>query len=124
MTWKEYIWVLSVGCSVAGCRTAPGPAAAAAEPAEPVYVEVVAGRVMHVNGREGHVILECASLPSAGEEAKVYRGEELVGRLRVSGPGRFPFVAADILEGRPREGDLAKRMVRKGAAAPSNGGKE
>jgi hypothetical protein len=106
-----------------GCRTA-SPPAAAPPPAEPVYVEVAAGRVVHVNGREGHVILECPSLPSAGEEAKVYRGAELVGRLRISHLGRFPFVAADIVEGEPREGDLARRKIRKGATAPNGERKE
>ena len=110
------------GLVLAGCRTpAPPPAAA---PSEPVYVEVGAGRVVHVNRREGHVILECASLPLEGEEATLYRGNEPVGRLRISGHGRLPFVAADLLEGDAREGDLARRKIRKGATPPSDGGKE
>ena len=102
--------------TLAGCRTPSAPRASAAPP-PPVLLTV--GHVLHVNAPRGYAVLQCGSLPSPGEEARVFRGEQPVARLRISGPNRPPFVTADILDGQPLEGDAVKVFRQRGAAAPS-----
>jgi hypothetical protein len=92
---------------LAACRTVPTLPAPAAEATPTPAAKprpVFAGEVVQI-GDDGYVVLRCAVLPSEGEEAKVYRGDEVVARLRISGPAYPPFIAADVIEGRPRPGD-------------------
>jgi hypothetical protein len=100
----------------------------AAEPGEsaakPVLVELTIGRVLHVNTNYSYVILQCGSLPSPGEEAKVCRGNAVVARLKIDSSDRFPFVAADVIEGQPQEGDSVKQVMKKYARSPDDGRKE
>ncbi len=91
------------------CRTSRAPGGAFPEQ-KLVAIEVVVGRVLRVSPEHGYVVLQCASLPLTGEEAKVYRDEQGVGRLRISGPINMPFAIADILEGTPEAGDFARVM--------------
>jgi hypothetical protein len=92
--------------------------------AKPVLVELIIGRVLHVNTNYNYVILQCGSLPSTAEEAKVYREDAVVARLKISGFDRFPFVAADVIDGRPRKGDVVKQAMKKYKRAPGDGRKE
>lgn len=97
---------------------------AASEPGEqagkPVLVELTIGRVLHVNTNYSYVILQCGSLPSTDEEAKVCRGNAVVARLRINSAARFPFVAADVIEGQPQEGDSVKQVTKKYARSPND----
>jgi len=61
-----------------------------------------------VNGERGFVILDCLVPPREGEELAVWRDDERVGWVRVTARRRPPFVAADILAGALRRGDLAR----------------
>lgn len=63
------------------------------------------GQVIHVNDRGRFVTAECAVLPSPGEEARVFRKNLVVGRIRFTPPVRFPYMTADVLEGRVAAGD-------------------
>lgn len=90
----------------------------------PVLVELTIGRILHVDTNYSYVILQCGSLPSPGEEAKVCRGNAVVARLTINSLDRFPFVAADVIEGRPQEGDSVKQVMKKYARSPDDGGKE
>ncbi|OQW97808.1 MAG: hypothetical protein BWK77_00840 [Verrucomicrobia bacterium A1] len=99
-----------------GCRTLPEAPA----PTVPPPVLLTVGRVLSVNAERGYVVVECGSLPSPGEEAKVFRGEQAVALLRISGPSRPPFVTADIVDGQPQPGDTVKVFRTRGAAAPNN----
>ena len=83
-----------------------------------VLVELTIGRVLHVNTNYNYVILRCGSLPSSEEEAKLWHGDVVVARLKISGSDRFPFVAADIIDGYPREGDLVKQTLKKCLRSP------
>ena len=98
------------------------------EPAEPPVtvkeVEFTIGRVMHVNAPCGYVIIQCGSLPSADGEAKVCREGAVVARVKINGSERFPFVAADVVEGEPREGDTVKQVMKKIVRSPDDGRKE
>lgn len=105
----------------AGCRTVPPPPVLPADRAR-VPVEITLGRVRHVNPKFRHAIVRCGSLPSEGEEAKVYREGKVVGGLRMSGPAHYPFAAADILVGDPEEGDVVKVVRMK--VMPRSGGEK
>jgi hypothetical protein len=100
-----------------GCRTAPPQARV--PPVEPPPVLLTIGHVLHVNAPRGYVVVQCGSLPSLGEEAKVFRGEQAVARLRISGPSQPPFVTADVLDGEPQAGDTVKVSRRRGVLTPS-----
>jgi hypothetical protein len=78
------------------------------EKAPPPPPPPVAAEIIHVDPDFGFAILRCAVLPSAEKEAKVYRGDEIVGRLGLTGPVRPPFAAADILDGSPQIGDRVR----------------
>ncbi|MBN1268642.1 MAG: hypothetical protein JXB04_03565 [Kiritimatiellae bacterium] len=100
----------------AGCGTLRGRRAPAEPPPEPQIITrvVPAASVIRVNPEHRYVILECTVLPNAGEEAKVYRGDDVVAELRVTERRRGSFVAADILSGVPRAGDAVRleRVIR------------
>ena len=99
-----------------------GDSSATNEPeAKPVLVELTIGRVLRVNTNYNYVILQCGSLPSTAEEAKVCRGDTVVARLKISGSDRFPFVAADVIGGRPQQGDVVKQVMKKYARTPDDG---
>ena len=115
--------VLALCLAVRGA--AWGDSSETAEPeAKPILVEFTIGRVLHVNTNYSYVILQCGSLPSAGEEAKVCRDDAVVARLKINSSGRFPFVAADVIEGQPREGDSVKQVMKKSVRSPDDGRKE
>lgn len=110
---------------LAGCRT-PAPAVVAPPAHTPLpRVWTRVGEILHVNPAGGHVVLRCESLPLPGEEGRVFRGDELVARVRISGPERMPFVVAETAEGDPREGDVVKvlREKRTDSAAVDGGDK-
>ena len=67
------------------------------------------GTVIRVNDEFRYVVMQCAILPSVGEEAKVVRDGKAVGRVKVSGPTHPPFTVADILEGTVKTGDGVKQ---------------
>ena len=65
----------------------------------------VIGQIVRVNQKHMYVLVQCEVLPTEGQEANVYSGENNVARIQISGPHKKPFMAADILAGAPRVGD-------------------
>jgi hypothetical protein len=99
-----------------GCRSAaPPPRPATPSAGEVRSVDI--GRIARVQEAHPYVIVQCVSLPSIGEAARVYRKGHLAGKLRVCGPFESPFVAAEIVQGRPRVGDRVTVDRRLGGAA-------
>ena len=104
-------------CSVSCGTTAQHPAlkpAAAAAPVNPLAGGrgadmQLGGKVIRVNADLGYVVVECAVLPNAEEEAKVVRGGNEVGRVRFSGPVAFPYATADVVSGQPMAGDRIRQ---------------
>jgi hypothetical protein len=94
------------GCAHGNPAKPATPVAGSEQPAAP---GPSFGQVIHVNREEQYVILECTALPSTGEVIKVYRNEEAVGRLRVTGPAYNVFVACDAVDGDVRQGDKVRR---------------
>jgi len=64
-----------------------------------------AGYILRVNEAERLVVVHAAVLPEAGQEATVSGREGEVGRIRFTSVLSPPYMAAEILEGRPRRGD-------------------
>ena len=121
MIGKRTAWLVFLALAAAVLAPARSHAA---ETSRVVLVELTVGRVLHVNTNYSYVVLQCGSLPSPGEEAKVFRGDAVVARLKINSCDRFPFVAADVIEGAPREGDSVKQVMRKYARSPDDGRKE
>lgn len=89
--------MLGPGCRVLQSRPTPaGPTAV--------------GWVIRYNAEEEFVILRCVSLPSIGDRLTLYRGSDRVGEAKVTGPYRGSFVAADVVEGSPQPGDVARKL--------------
>lgn len=92
-----YLCVVALG--LAGCVSPPPPAPGVLTPPAP------GGSIVRVNSRDGYVVAECSLLPSPGEEATVFVGDQPVGRLRFTGRSRMPYAVADLVEGRAQTGD-------------------
>lgn len=83
---------------LSGC-TSPRPVVPQPSPAP------VSGEILRVNEAERFVVVRAAVLPEPGQEATVFDWEGVAGRIRFTTELRPPYMAADIVEGRPRRGD-------------------
>ena len=65
------------------------------------------GRVMMVNEDGRFVLIQCDAMrsPQSGTALKAMRGETETGVLNVGNERRGPYVTADIVTGRPSQGD-------------------
>lgn len=121
-TWLCVMAALLVLPCIMGCRT-PGAAESGAVeltgvPPAVETTEVMVGRIVKVDRRYSYVIVKCESLPSLDQDAVVYHKDKQIAKLHLSGPTRPPFVAADILDGRPQKEDAVKVIrTRKADAA-------
>lgn len=92
--------------------TATIETSAAVEPLQPLTEEQVehlpAARVTHVNLKDKYVILQCEKSPKRGEDAQIFRGTEQVGVVRFVSSRRGRYIVADIIEGEPQRGDIAR----------------
>lgn len=94
--------------TVAACATGQKPTSPPNQKSEPRPRSMWIGSVIRVNAEKRYVVIECAVLPRAGEEARVFRGEVAVGKVRFARQISFPYAAADVLEGEPATGDRVK----------------
>jgi hypothetical protein len=96
-------------CVAAGCRHRTRATAAAA-PEFRRSIDSSVGRVVRVNEPLRFVVLDYTLYPrpAAGTPLSLYRSTSIVGRLKTSTWNKDTMVAADILEGAPRPGDLAR----------------
>ncbi len=109
--WKQTAAGLLAALALAACRSAPPPAVQTSPPPLNRYD---IGSILHVNEKSGYVIVRCAILPSEHEELNVVREEREVARIRLAGPRRPPYLAADVLAGTPRKGDRVRLEKRTG----------
>lgn len=93
-----------LAASIGGCRT--GGVASTSNPGD--LQDEAFGQVVRVNAEQGFVILDCLAPPRPGEELAVWRGETKVAWVRATERRRPPFVAADVIAGEPRRGDVAR----------------
>ena len=102
--------LLLAGCqNVAPQKKAAGPATnPQSAPARLADLQM-SGKIIRVNVAEGYVVAECAVLPNTGDEARVLRGENEVGRVRFAGPFSFPYAIGDVISGQAAAGDRVRK---------------
>jgi len=96
----------------AGCETPGGGAEEAqgdtvtgdAKPAVPKGVAVVD----QVDKEFNYVILKTSAKIKGTRELDVYRGDEVVGKVKLDGTRSGDFVSADIVEGDIKTGDVVR----------------
>src|SRR5688500_9849946 len=116
-----FVVVIMGGVLVGGCRSTSKPQAVEAKSrqvtAEVVQpkptvrpVDAVRGRVNSVRDDLRFVIVDFAGskLPRLDQQLSVYRFDQKVAELKISGPYRGTTVAADITAGEPKPGDLVR----------------
>ena len=99
-------WLIIIGCIFfggLGCRSPRH--AAMPNPGPRANPSGVAGKIIYVNERDRYVVVECEVLLSGMKEANVYRDSQWVGQLLLSGPVSYPFMVADVVDGKPQKGD-------------------
>ncbi|NQU11387.1 hypothetical protein HQ590_11385 [bacterium] len=103
--------VISAGLMfMTGCVSPSAREADRIQDATPVPFGPAAARITVVNDEYRFVVLDFSdrSMPRLGTELNVYRGEQKVGRVRLTEPVRARFATADVLEGTVRVGDEAR----------------
>lgn len=98
--WSRAGWLLVLlALAGVGCRSA------APKQPDPLPPVPGTGYVVRVNEAERLVVVHAAVLPEAGQEATVSGRDGEAGRIRFTSVLSPPYMAAEILEGRPRRGD-------------------
>ena len=97
---------LFTGCLGSGTTK---PTSAHLEPS-PASLGAATARIALVNPELGFVVIDFASqtMPAAGTQVNVYRGDKRVGAVRITEPVQPPLATADITEGDLRAGDEAR----------------
>ncbi|MDZ4198524.1 MAG: hypothetical protein U1E27_04470 [Kiritimatiellia bacterium] len=95
--------ILALLLGSSACRTAV-PAARVRHPAE-THI-----RVLHVDARQGYVLLECMPPLPANTEVELFRENRAVAVVRLLSFRRPSVVAADILSGEPLSGDQGRPL--------------
>jgi len=88
---------------LSGCVTSPGP--------EPAALQPPVGIIRFVTLSERYVIFESEFRMPAGRSMRLLREGVPIGMLQAGSYRRRKFQSADILEGRPRPGDLAEPVL-------------
>ncbi len=108
-------WLGLASLLMVGCRTLPPPEVI--QPVPPIRpvrltepMDGTVGRVESVNARLRFVVLDYSLnvLPRIGDRLDVWRSDQRVGELKVSGPIRNTTLVADIVSGDVQAGDLTR----------------
>lgn len=104
---KRLVW-LSLVLLPVGCALPPSGGGAAGSGAAVEYsVETkLRGRIVEASENGGFVVMDfgLAGMPAVGSMVDVIEGDDVVGRIRVSGPARDTIIAGDIVSGEIRNG--------------------
>lgn len=107
---KPALWsALMISLLLAGCAASRPAPAVAESPARFAPDERLHGRIATVNETGQFVVVDfnVGALPPLETRMNIYRADEVVGVIRLTGPVRENLVAGDILAGRAAVGDLA-----------------
>jgi hypothetical protein len=96
--------------------TSRSQAAPASAPTTPLVLPQVvpaadlSGRIAAVNEPGRFVVVEfpLEQIPASGQRLSVYRQSVKVGELKITGPARGSNIAADLLAGEARMGDVVR----------------
>ncbi len=100
---------LPLALVLAGCAASPSAQPAARPQVRIVPDERPYGRVATVNAQGRFVVVDfnVGAIPSLQTTLNVYRKNEVVGVIRLTGPVRENLVAGDIVSGEAAVGDIA-----------------
>src|SRR5262249_45692898 len=101
--------VVCLGCS-SSSKGKPTPSGAPSPAGKKVIISpslALVGKVVSVNTNLRFAVLDFPPgiMPTVGQQLSVYRGEQKVGEVKVSGPQRDTNIAADITAGQAQVGD-------------------
>ena len=113
LSWSPTRGALWASLALCGCSTTHSPRFLTPSPEFPAIIRPLdgsVGSVIQIHERLRFVILDysLSALPPSGSSLVVYRGSERVGSLRLSRWTRPGTAAADIVDGAPRIGDVAR----------------
>ena len=110
--------VLLTGCATGPAGSSRGDAAgrlpADPSPDSPLPAmrldEQVQGRIVSVNAALRFVVMDfpIRKLPALEQRLNIYRGDQKMGEVRVTGPVRDTTIAGDLLSGQAQVGDLVR----------------
>ena len=101
---------ITIGCAGSGAktskRTKPVPQPTQATPASSQFGPAPA-KIVSMNSDLQFVVIDFSSrvMPAVGTSLNVYRGDKIVGAVRITEPVRARLATADILQGDVRVGD-------------------
>jgi hypothetical protein len=101
-------YLLVAGCLTGCSGSAPSGNPRAAPPAPAILPDLaVYGRVVSVNPALRYVVMDfpIRSVPAVGQTLQVYRQDQKVGEVRVSGPILGTAAAGDLLAGQAAVND-------------------
>lgn len=96
--------VFATGCGTPGGTSNPIPP----EPGKEIGADLALhGRVVEVNSQLRYVVIDFSlrQMPERGQRLDIYRGDQKVGTVRISGPFIETTAAGDILSGEAQVGD-------------------
>lgn len=103
---QRFIWLSLIGL-LAGCVSAPPGDGGGGGAAVEYRVETkLRGRIVETSANAGFVVMDfgLAGLPPVGAMVDAVDGDDVAGRIRVSGPARDTIIAGDIVSGEVRRG--------------------
>ena len=101
---------ITVGCfgrgATAPARTVPAPQPSQVTPA-PSQFGPAPAKIISMNPELQFVVIDFSSrvMPAVGTRLNVYRGDKIVGAVRITEPVRARLATADIVQGEVRIGD-------------------
>jgi hypothetical protein len=92
-----------------GCAGSPAPPPNAFSMTTTKPDSRLRGQIKSVNQQGQYAIVDfgLGTIPPLGSEMNIYRGNEVMGVLRLTGPARRNIVASDIISGEAAGGDEA-----------------
>lgn len=109
MTVKHLLALAVTASVLVGC--AAGPQNGASRPAKlQLRADTrLRGTVATVNEPGQFVVVDFSvgTIPPLATRMNVYRGQEIVGQIELTGPARDNLVAGDVVSGSPKVGDEA-----------------
>lgn len=106
---RHTVFLLALTVLAAGCAS-PRPKKPVAQPAAKIVPdERLHGRIATVNVQGQFVVVDfnVGAIPPLQSQLSVYRGNVIVGSVRLSGPMRDNLVAGDLVNGEAAVGDVA-----------------
>ena len=102
--------MLAIGLGCASEQAVVVPKGAEPVAVVPLRAGPVEGRVTVVNAEHQFVVVDFGEfpIPKVGTPANVFRGDQNVGRVRLTEPSRGRLITGDVLSGELKVGDIVR----------------